>query len=178
MAASGEMTEDALRECSLMPYMDYEVHGILDFEGLEEAKELLTSLKKRRREAGIDEMLTAQGPTPDKRRERNNRRILRLKDRSAGAKETLVKMRALEAEGYDARQIGLQVIVPHVGRKMSAKALSRKMAASEKTRNGLRFSLSKRKAKAKAKAKAEAMPSGESSWQDLSNPSRIAPPPN
>ena len=53
MVESGEMTEDALRECSLMPHIEYEVHGMLDFEGLEDAKDILTSPKKRKREAGL-----------------------------------------------------------------------------------------------------------------------------
>ena len=43
MAKTGEMTEEALRECSRLPFMEYEVAGQLDFEGLEEAKELLIS---------------------------------------------------------------------------------------------------------------------------------------
>ena len=59
MAESGEMSEDALEQCSLLPWMEYEVQGMLDFEGLEEAKELLITPKKRRLEAGIDLMLTS-----------------------------------------------------------------------------------------------------------------------
>ena len=31
MAESGDMTEEALRQCSLMPFMEYEVSGLLDF---------------------------------------------------------------------------------------------------------------------------------------------------
>ena len=72
-----------------------------------------------------------------------------------------MKMRALEDEGYDARQIALQVVVPHLGRKVSAKALSKKMSLRDKMLHKLKVSLCKRKAKAKAKAKAEAMPGGE-----------------
>ena len=47
MAETGEMTEEALRHCSIMPFMEYEVSGLLDFEGLEEAKKLLISPKKK-----------------------------------------------------------------------------------------------------------------------------------
>ena len=72
---------------------------MLDFEGLEEAKEHLTTPKKRRLEAGIDLMLTSQGPTAEKRKERNKRRIQRMNERKAGVKETIGKMRDLEAEG-------------------------------------------------------------------------------
>ena len=134
--------------------LDTEVHGVLDFEGLGEAKELLKTPKRRRLEAGLDVMLTAQGPTPEKRKERAARRIERLSERREGVKAGILKMRALEAEGYDARQIALQVIAPHVGRRVSAKALSKKMSVSEKTRRRLKFSLAKRKSKAKAKAEA------------------------
>ena len=61
MVENGEMTELALRQCSTLPFMEYEVSGALDFEGLEQAKELLISPKKRRLAAGIDVMLTSQG---------------------------------------------------------------------------------------------------------------------
>ena len=30
MAKSGEMTEEALRQCSLLPWMEYEVQGMMD----------------------------------------------------------------------------------------------------------------------------------------------------
>ena len=46
MAATGEMTEEALRQCSLLPFMEYEATGMLDFEGLEEATGTLISPKK------------------------------------------------------------------------------------------------------------------------------------
>ena len=71
MAETGEMTEEALRKCSLMPFMEYEVSGLLDFEGLEEAKELLISPKKRRIEAGVDVMLSSQGLSTEQRRLKN-----------------------------------------------------------------------------------------------------------
>ena len=106
--------------------------GGLDFEGLEEARELLISPKQRRRDAGLDVMLTPQGPAIEKRRERNKRRIEWLQERKAGVKDSLEKFRALENEGYDARQIALQAIVPRTGRKVSAKALSGKLTLSQK----------------------------------------------
>ena len=48
MAESGEMTEQALTQCSLLPFMEYEVSGLLDVEGLDEATQLLDSPKKMR----------------------------------------------------------------------------------------------------------------------------------
>ena len=52
MAETGEMTEEALRYCSVMPCIEYEVDGMLDFEGLGEAKELLISPQQRRMRLG------------------------------------------------------------------------------------------------------------------------------
>ena len=46
MAKSGEMTEEALEQCATLPLVGYDVSGLLDFEGLEEAKKLLISPKK------------------------------------------------------------------------------------------------------------------------------------
>ena len=60
MAESGEMSEAALRLCSELPWLEYEIQGALDFEGLEEANNLLISPKKKRLEAGIDPMLTCK----------------------------------------------------------------------------------------------------------------------
>ena len=74
MVKTGEMTEDAMRECSRMPFMEYEVSGMLDFEGLEEAKELLISPKKMRLAAGVTVMLSSQGPSIEQRRQKNKRR--------------------------------------------------------------------------------------------------------
>ena len=93
MAESGEMTEEALRQCSLMPFMEYEVSGLLDFEGLEEAKALLISPKKRRIAAGLDVMLTSQGLSHEQKRRRGQRRIERMNAQRKGVKDTLVKMR-------------------------------------------------------------------------------------
>ena len=67
------------------------------------------------------------------------------------AKELLIS--PLEAEGYDARQIGMKLIVPQMGRKVSKKALSRKMIVSEETQHRLKLSLLRKKGKAKSKAK-------------------------
>ena len=162
MAEKGEMTEEALRHCSRMPFMEYEVSGLLDFEGLEEAKELLISPKQQRIKAGIDPMLTRQGLTPEERRLKNKRRIQRLEEKKKCVTETLEKMRQLQAEGYDARQIAMRLITPHMGKKVSTQR--RKLSIQEKAKNRVSQGLVRRKAakakaeaKAKAKAKAKAM---------------------
>ena len=78
MAESGEMSPDALRECSQLPFMEYEVNNLPDFEGLEEAKDLLISPKRRRLEAGVDVNLTTQRMSNEQKRRKNRRRIERL----------------------------------------------------------------------------------------------------
>ena len=117
MAASSEMTVEALRQCSLLPCMEYEVSCLPDFEGLEEAKELLINPKKRRLEAGVDVMLTSQGPSTEQKRLKNKRRIERMDERKAGVKDTVKKMREMAEEGFEARQIGLKLIVPRMGNR-------------------------------------------------------------
>ena len=93
MAKEGEMTEEAMRQCSVLPFIEYEMSGLLDFEGLEEAKALLVSPKKRRIEAGLDVMLTSQGLSNEQKRRRGQRRIERMNAQRKGVKDTLVKMR-------------------------------------------------------------------------------------
>ena len=93
MAEQGEMTEEAMRQCSVLPFIEYEMSGLLDFEGLEEAKALLVSPKKRRIEAGLDVMLTSQGLSHEQKRRRGQRRIERMNAQRKGVKDTLVKMR-------------------------------------------------------------------------------------
>ena len=93
MAEQGEMPEEALRQCSVLPFIEYEMSGLLDFEGLEEAKALLVSPKKRRIEAGLDVMLTSQGLSHEQKRRRGQRRIERMNAQRKGVKDTLVKMR-------------------------------------------------------------------------------------
>ena len=73
MAETGEMTEEALKSCSLMPWMEYELNNIPDFEGLEEAKELMISPKTKRLQAGLDVHLSSQGPSAAQRRARKKR---------------------------------------------------------------------------------------------------------
>ena len=70
MVEDGEMPEEALRHCSQLSFMEYEVSGTLDFDGLERAKELLISPKMRRKAAGIDEMLTRQGLNSEQKSQR------------------------------------------------------------------------------------------------------------
>ena len=166
MAESGEMTEEAMRQCSLLPWMEYEVQGLLDFEGLEEAKKLLISPKKRRLEAGLDPMLSKQGPSVEQRRKKNKRRIERISEMNDGVKGSLITMREMAAEGDDARQIGLRMIIPRAGRKLSAK--KRKLSASEKAKQNLLKAMMRKKAKAKAKAKASPENSAEieAPWKD------------
>ena len=166
MAKSGEMSEEALEQCATLPFMEYEVSGLLDFEGLEEAKKLLISPKKRRLEAGLDPMLSKQGPSVEQRRKKNKRRIERISEMNDGVKGSLITMREMAAEGYDARQIGLRMIIPRVGRKLSAK--KRKLSASEKAKQNLLKAMMRKKAKAKAKAKASPENSAEieAPWKD------------
>ena len=133
MATSGEMTDEALEQCAALPFMEYEVSGLLDFEGLEEANKLLISPKKRRLEAGVDPMMSKQGPSIEQRRQKNKRRIERMDEMMNGVKDSLKKMRDMAEEGYEPRQIGMKLITPRAGRKMSAK--KRKLSASEKAKH-------------------------------------------
>ena len=133
---------------------------MLDFEGLEVAKELLISPKKRRIEAGVDPMLSNQGLNPEQRRLKTKMRIERIGDLKNGVRSGLEKMRAMAAEGYDTRQIGLRLIVPQMGKKVRAQ--QRKLSVQEKAKDRISKALVRRKAtkaeaKAKAKAKAKAM---------------------
>ena len=130
--------------------MEYEVSGTLDFEGLEEAKKLLISPKQRRIEAGVDVMLTSQGLTPEQKRVKNCRRIQRMAEKKKGVKDTLEKMRKMNAEGYDNRQIGMSLIVPQMGKKVSAQ--KRKLSVKEKAKLRLKSNFLRRKTKAQAKA--------------------------
>ena len=85
-------------------------------------------------------------------------------------------MREMVAEGYDARQIGLSLIVPQLGKKVSAK--KRKLSVAEKTKPTLRSNFLRRKAKAKvkaqgkakAKAKAKASPENSVELEDVAEP--------
>ena len=159
MAESGEMPDEALTHCATLPSIEYEVSGLLDFEGLEEAKKLLMSPKKRRLEAGLDPMLSKQGPSVEQRRKKNKRRIERISEMNDGVKGSLITMRERAAESYGARHIGLRMIIPRVGRKLSAK--KRKLSASEKAKQTFLKAMMRKKAKAKAKAKASPENSAE-----------------
>ena len=107
----------------------------------------------------------------------------------------LALLRQMEAEGYDARQIGMSLILPQMGKKMRGK--QRKLSVSEKVKQQVRSAFLMRKAKAKAKgqgkakAKAQAKVSPEDSveleeaaepeeqWEDPSanlNPVQKLPP--
>ena len=169
MVQTGEMTEEALRECSLMPFMEYEVSGTLDFEGLEEAKELLASPKKRRIEAGVDPMLSRQGLLPEERRKTKQRRIQNMDEKNSSVKESVKQMRLMADEGYNTRQIGMKLIVPQMGKKVSGKRrrLTPKQKANQKLRSAVvkRKAAAKAKAEAKAKAKAKAKASPENSGE-------------
>ena len=172
MAKSGDMTEEALEQCATLPFMEYEVSGLLDFEGLEEeAKKLLTSPKKRRLEAGLDPMLSKQGPSVEQRRKKNKRRVERISEMRDGVKGSVIKMREMAEEGYEPRHIGMKLIIPRAGRKMSAK--KRKLSASEEANHNLLQAMMRTKAaQAKAKAKAKASPENsvepEDRWQGAS----------
>ena len=71
-------------------------------------------------------------------------------------------LRQMAAEGYDARQLGMRLIVPQMGKKVRAQ--QRKLSVQEKAKQRISKALVRRKAtkakaeaKAKAKAKAKAM---------------------
>ena len=165
MVKTGEMTEDAMRECSRMPFMEYEVRGWLDMEGLEGAKDLLTSPKQRRIEAGVDPMLSSQGLNPEQRRRKNKRRIDRNAELKKGVRAGMDKMRAMAEEGYDSRQIALSLITPQMGKKVREKQTT--LSPKEKAKQQMRRVLMRNKAQEKAKAqgkdktKAEAQDSPE-----------------
>ena len=169
MAESGEMTEEAMRQCSMMPWMEYEVQGKLDFQGLEEARDLLRGPQARRLEAGIDKMLTSQGPSLEKRKARNLRRIERMKQSAVQVEQSLNEMRAMEEEGYEASQIGLKLIVPHQGKKVSLRSLSRRrLTMKQKTQQKMKQKVSKQLEAAKAKAQkknADEAAEAEETWQ-------------
>ena len=112
MVKKGEMTEEAMKELSLEPWLSYEVQGMLDSEALQEAKELMVSPKKRRLEAGIDPLLTQQGPTEQTRKKRRKRYAVNAAEREEKVQNNIEKMRGLEKEGYDVRQVQLQTVVP------------------------------------------------------------------
>ena len=120
MAKSGDMTEEALEQCAALPFMEYDVSGLLDFEGLEEAKKLLISPKKRRLEVGLDPMLIKQGPSIEQMRQKNNRRIERMDEMRNGVKDSVKQMREMADEGSEPRHIGMKLIIPRSGTKMSA----------------------------------------------------------
>ena len=144
-----------------MPFMEYEVNMMPDFEGLDEARELLISPKKQRERAGIDVMLSTQGPTSEQRRLKNKRRLERISEQKGGVKASLEKMRQMSDQGYDTRQIGLSLIKPCMGRRMRSKKI--KMSFQEKVKQVVRNKHLRKKAaeaKAKAKAKAKALAKG------------------
>ena len=84
--------------------------GLLDFEGLEEAKKLLATPKKRRRAVGVGPMLSNQGPSIEQMRQKNKRRIERMDEMRNGVKDSVKKMREMAEEGYEPRQIGMKLI--------------------------------------------------------------------
>ena len=96
-------------------------------------------------------------------------RIERMDELRNGVNDSLKKMREMAEEGYEPRQIGMKLIIPRAGRKMSAK--KRKLSASEKANhNVLKAMMRNKAAQAKAKAKAKASPENsaeiEAPWKD------------
>ena len=95
---------------------------------------------------------------------------------SKGVRAGMDKMRAMAAEGYDTRQIGLKLIVPQMGKKVSANQT--KLSAAEKAKQKLSKALMMRKAqakakaqgKAKAKAKAKASPENSVDVDEVAEP--------
>ena len=118
MVETGEMSRDALLEIREEPWLEYEVHGLLDFEGVGEAKELLVSAKKRRLEAGVDPMLTRQGPTERERKVRRQRVAQNMAEKEEKVQKNIDDMRALTQKGYSVRQAQLQLCVPKVAQKL------------------------------------------------------------
>ena len=79
-------------------------------------------------------------------------------------------------KGYETRQIGLSMIVPHMGKKVAQKT---KQTAAEKAKQNLRSVFLRRKAaqakakakgKAKAKAKAKASPENSVELEEVAEP--------
>ena len=64
--------------------------------------------------------------------------------------DTVQKMREMAKEGYEPKQIGLKLIRPRMGRKVSAKKI--KVSVAEKAKQKLRISLLRKKAQANGKA--------------------------
>ena len=97
-----------------------------------------------------------------------------MSEKKKGVKDTVEKMREMSAQGYDARQIGLSLIVPQCGNKVNAQR--RRLSAAEKANQKLRSTFLRRKAKAKAKAqgkakaKAKAKASPENSVEVVETP--------
>ena len=77
-------------------------------------------------------------------------------------------------KGYETRQIGLSMIVPHMGKKVAQKT---KQTAAEKAKQKLRnvflrrkSAQAKAKAKAKGKAKAKASPENDVELEEDAEP--------
>ncbi len=66
MLEAGEISKQQLSEMCQEPWLHIELHNqVLQFEGLEEYKELLKSPLELRRERGIDPMLSSQKEGPE-----------------------------------------------------------------------------------------------------------------
>ena len=77
-------------------------------------------------------------------------------------------MMGVTEEGYEARQIGLKLIAPRMGKKVSAK--KSKLSVPEKARQMLRISFLRRKAQAKAKAQGKAKANAKASPENSVEP--------
>ena len=85
-----------------------------------------------------------------------------MEEKTKGVQGTVEKMRAMAADGYDARQISLKLITPKMGKKKGT--TQKKLSPAEKAKKKLQSAfLRKKAAKAKSKAKAKAKAKGEAS---------------
>ena len=80
-------------------------------------------------------------------------------------------MRKMAEEGYDARQIGLEMILPQMGKKVRAD--KKKLSLQAKAKNKVRTAILKKKAKAKAKAKGKAKEDAE--LEVVAEPQELGP---
>ena len=87
----------------------------------------------------------------------------------------LAILRQLADQGYETRQIGLSMIAPHMGKKVSAQKT--KLNAAEKAKQKLRSVFLRRKA-AQAKAKAKGKAEEQAELEAVAEPQELGPPNN
>jgi len=154
MAAEGQLTALQLRELSECPRVQLEVEAV-DFDGLEEMRQLLKSPAELRRERGIDERLTSQLPNRKAAEAKTKKKHqLRTQMRAEMREVTQGAVQKLTAEGYTVDQISNYLIRPQVGKKRKSRSM-RKTLRDRLSQKVLR-SLDKRKRKLREEGEAAA----------------------